>query len=190
MRRKNISWIPLFSSGSKRIHQTDAFVPDQMTEQPVISREISIFLITAVQMEKNSTRSGKRTRALRIPPRATSMWLRSHMPGMCESPIKNGLSKNLSKESPWVSWQTASRASRQKIALFLIKYPSLKKVSCMNTFKRDLYLPWKTQLVIDWFIITNGDVRISWNKSKLALEWQKITNTQIILLMQISYCCS
>lgn len=31
---------------------------------------------------------------VRIPPRATSVWPRSHMPGMCESPIKNGLSKN------------------------------------------------------------------------------------------------
>lgn len=96
---KNMSWIPLFSSGCKRIYHTDAFVYEQTTQHPIIPPEISNFSYYCSSNGGRSLFLRKCMRAVCISSRATLLCLRSHMPGICYNPAKAGLNKKVCSTS-------------------------------------------------------------------------------------------
>lgn len=113
------------------------------------------FLLPQFKWRKNSTLSGKCMRAVCIPPRATSVWSRSHMPGICYIPAKTGRSKSVQQQHP-------ADEQRGRASCTTMKHPSFKKVTptlktltdslncyteCMNTFQKGLhnFNPWWTK---------------------------------------------
>lgn len=95
MRRKISHESHYFHLGLKEYIKQMHLSTSKWRNSPWSLVRFEFFLLPQFKWRKNSTRSGKCMRAVCISPRATSMWSRSHMPGICYIPAKTGLSKSV-----------------------------------------------------------------------------------------------